>query len=1440
MADQPYVLLEEDGDAKGNFKLLSPAYGKSKSTSKVALTSVAVQDQFMRQEKNMGLMNSQCSLHWTGVFYQRKGHLRLKPCSGYVKPKQLLGILGGADSGAKELMEIISQRIDPSVTDVYLQGHVLLNKLPPGRLFRRFVAYVPRSENHLAFLTVRETLTFSAQMRLPSHAKEAEIKAMVDLTLHWLGLTGDHSCEDTYIGNEVVKGVSGGQKRRVSVGVELVAGAAVLLMDKPTNGLDAQTAYDLVNRTKRVCNKGDKAVVMNVASPSPELLGLFTNICLLAKGYMVYWGPPDGLEKYFHEQGYRKPPGKSLPSFIEDMLSKPQKYLCEEKKNSEKSNKRLIKDLARYFKRQSQSKKLLDAEISQAMEAELDSSSEDLDESAQAENHRLFKQFSTVFDERGLQGDQWILPKKIKWWQQFKLIIKRRRTTKLRGKQMILSRLIPIIVVGLMIGILFFQLTQEQVRERVSMVYFAVGFMGFGTVAFIPDIMVQDRPTFYYQYEADYFSPSAWYLVQFLMDMPQCFVEALSFSIITYWMAGFVAQPVPFIIYCLIMFWIRFTAFSLAMWTMSVFQVPATAQVFATTFFPIVLAYCGFCRPIKLQEMGENFLEFFLNLVNIAGIFTWPYRALSAQEVYQVAKTFTPLNVTGSDLDYWGCYAPPGDDKARFLYYSGVTEAFSEGSEIMFLTQLRLGSCTDQGTTGNYWSPYAPDTNTVVFQSGLHIWVTFLQLSLWTIILNLCAFRNFKYRNVSRKAPNPGVKKKEDSVAKIPFDRPDEDAEQVAGAYVQFAHIDCYVDTPMGEKQILRDTNGYVMPGDMIALMGPSGAGKSTLLDVLANKKRGGRLEIAQQLFNGRDRDENFNRMAGYCEQFNSHMACLTVREALEFACELRLDNSVPRIQKQLIVDKTLDELELFELSDKTIGDQFDGISSEAAKKLTIAVELVMRPTLLFLDEPTTGLDSAAAITVMQLVKKLSDKGMSVICTIHQPPAEAFAVFNKILILQSGGTMVYFGKTEDLNGWFVREAKLNDMVEGKNPADWAIEALKLYDTQRVWNNSPECRELNAKLQNIICDQNYGQKFDSPYASTFWCMYKTTLSRAIKFYLRNHENIIARISAALVQSFCLGVLYFNVRDANSDYQSVMFQSIFDVVTVLMTESAAEEVPLIFSERATFYREIDSKFYRVLPYFLARVTAQQIMALCQAVCFATPLFWMSFYNYPLFHDPAGFTEPGETQESPYPIRLADYIYFIWQLWLVINAAMAFSQFFASLSPQEGIGNVYYTNLCALCELFAGFIIYLSSVGIAGTSRYNEDCGNIQLQECWITETNNNLFVQYWGRVINLLDLFKYSLYSLGSFFINCTYMGAVVEETYEKNLIWKEFTNDLNVTSQLGLWMPHYQIPWSQKCSDKDLGQTFWEKWQYMWGLIFFAILYNVGVYIFLAFKRWDKR
>merc|ERR1719436_454161 len=148
------------------------------------------------------------------------------------------------------------------------------------------------------------------------------------------------------------------------------------------------------------------------------------------------------------------------------------------------------------------------------------------------------------------------------------------------------------------------------------------------------------------------------------------------------------------------------------------------------------------------------------------------------------------------------------------------------------------------------------------------------------------------------------------------------------------------------------------------------------------------------------------------------------------------MDATTPPELREKSISETLSMLEIDHLGDSLIGTPSKGISLEAMKKLTIAVELIGTPGLLFLDEPTTGLDSAAAINVMKIVRKLADRGQSVICTIHQPPAAAYKCFTKMLMLQKGGTMAYFGPCKDLNEFYV-EAGCGQMQEGKNPADWA-------------------------------------------------------------------------------------------------------------------------------------------------------------------------------------------------------------------------------------------------------------------------------------------------------------------------------------------------------------------------------------------------------------------
>ncbi len=210
------------------------------------------------------------------------------------------------------------------------------------------------------------------------------------------------------------------------------------------------------------------------------------------------------------------------------------------------------------------------------------------------------------------------------------------------------------------------------------------------------------------------------------------------------------------------------------------------------------------------------------------------------------------------------------------------------------------------------------------------------------------------------------------------------------------------------KRPLLKHVFGYVKPGMMVALMGPSGAGKTTLLDVLANKKTGGYV-TGSMLINNKPRDASFQLISGYVEQFDSHEETATVREAIEFSAALRLPADMDPREKAERVESVLDTLGLRGVQDQQIGSiERGGISPELRKKVTIGVELVMNPAILFLDEPTTGLDSLGALAVMEAVRKLAST-ISVVCTIHQPSAEIMEKFDFMLLMKKvsrGGSLL--------------------------------------------------------------------------------------------------------------------------------------------------------------------------------------------------------------------------------------------------------------------------------------------------------------------------------------------------------------------------------------------------------------------------------------------------
>ena len=254
-------------------------------------------------------------------------------------------------------------------------------------------------------------------------------------------------------------------------------------------------------------------------------------------------------------------------------------------------------------------------------------------------------------------------------------------------------------------------------------------------------------------------------------------------------------------------------------------------------------------------------------------------------------------------------------------------------------------------------------------------------------------------------------------------------------------------------------------------------AGKTTLLDVLGGRKTAGYIEGDIKI-NGEDALKGqFSRLMGYVEQDDIHNAFTTVREALEFSAKLRLPKSVSKDLRSKFVDEVIDLLELRSVQNRLIGEGgANSISRGELKLLTIGVELVTNPSLLFLDEPTSGLDSKSALvcsglnavacgscgvdmrcpclcfvlcafvqTVMRVVRNISRTGRTVVCTIHQPSAELFFMFDRLLLLKRGGEEVYFGPVgyegADLVRYLESVPNVNKKPARLNPASWMLDVI---------------------------------------------------------------------------------------------------------------------------------------------------------------------------------------------------------------------------------------------------------------------------------------------------------------------------------------------------------------------------------------------------------------
>ncbi|XP_004234313.1 ABC transporter G family member 11 [Solanum lycopersicum] len=223
----------------------------------------------------------------------------LEGLTGYAEPGTFTALMGPSGSGKSTLLDALSGRL---ASNAFLSGRVLLNGRKANLSFGT-AAYVTQDDTLIGTLTVRETISYSARLRLPDRMPWLEKRTLIESTIIEMGL---QDCADTVIGNWHLRGISGGEKRRVSIALEILMRPRLLFLDEPTSGLDSASAF-FVTQTLRGLSRDGRTVIASIHQPSSEVFELFDRLYLLSGGKTVYFGQASEAYEFFAQAGFPCP-----------------------------------------------------------------------------------------------------------------------------------------------------------------------------------------------------------------------------------------------------------------------------------------------------------------------------------------------------------------------------------------------------------------------------------------------------------------------------------------------------------------------------------------------------------------------------------------------------------------------------------------------------------------------------------------------------------------------------------------------------------------------------------------------------------------------------------------------------------------------------------------------------------------------------------------------------------------------------------------------------------------------------------------------------------------------------------------------------------------------------------------------------------------------------
>ncbi|XP_010995456.3 ATP-binding cassette sub-family G member 8 [Camelus dromedarius] len=473
---------------------------------------------------------------WTS--HKDSCELGIQNLSFKVRSGQMLAIIGSSGCGRASLLDVITGR---DYGGKIKSGQIQINGQPSTpQLVRKCVAHVRQHDQLLPNLTVRETLAFVAQLRLPRTFSQAQRDKRVDSVIAELRL---RQCADTRVGNVYVRGVSGGERRRVSIAVQLLWNPGILILDEPTSGLDSFTAHNLVKTLSRLA-RGNRLVLISIHQPRSDIFRLFDLVLLMTSGTTIYLGAAQHMVQYFTAAGYPCPRYSNPADFYVDLTS-----IDRRSKEQEAATKEKAQSLAALFQEKVHGS---DDFLWRA-------------ESRQQGVCTCVESLASPRDTSPLQTPT-KLPGPV---QQFAILIRRQLSNDFRDLPTLLIHGAEACLMSLIIGFLYYGhgAIKLSLADTAALLFMIGALVPFNVILDVIAKCHSERALLYYELEDGLYTAGPYFFAKILGELPEHCVYIFIYGMPIYWLANLRPGPEPFLLHFLLVWLVVFCCRTMALAT---------------------------------------------------------------------------------------------------------------------------------------------------------------------------------------------------------------------------------------------------------------------------------------------------------------------------------------------------------------------------------------------------------------------------------------------------------------------------------------------------------------------------------------------------------------------------------------------------------------------------------------------------------------------------------------------------------------------------------------------------------------------------------------------------------------------------------------------------------------------------------------------------------